>query len=246
MQRSKPPGLYDLSCRHSKVTARHPGEVCSPCSGESGKRKGFADKREPGSKQPTITQQKSSSGNPAAGAHQTTRLLPARPPLHPSAGAAPEPSASSLPPRSPPATLPLGSRPLFLPGGVSSPSLSRSGAPWGAHPSHGHPGGGPACAPSSHGGTCCILLLRTWPKPSRRRRWALPARLARRHRHRRPSHELALAPRWQGQDLRRTGRGPAGRRGRTGLHRRRPPPTRPDAASGALGAPYPVERIPRD
>lgn len=42
-------------------------------------------------------------------------------------------------------------------------------------------------------------------KTSPQQHWALPARLA--CRHRRPSHEPALAPRWKGQDLSGTGRG---------------------------------------
>lgn len=81
---------------------------CFPCYSKSGKRRSFADKWETGSKQPTITQQKS---------HRPPRLLPLPnpPPGHPSGNrqfAAPQP-----PQRGPAAPrFPLGSRPLFLPG----------------------------------------------------------------------------------------------------------------------------------
>lgn len=200
------------------MTATTPGRGLPPrrlpVSSKSGKIKGFLQTK----------------GRPAVNNHYTAEIPQPTPadgwPNHPSIPpperlrsrrqrfAAPQPPRPGSPP-----WLTSSSSSLE---GVSSLSLSRSssrrgaaGSPVVPWPSRGSRDG--RRAPSSYGGTCCILFLRTWPKTSRQRRWALPARPAWRHRHRQPSHELGpLAPRWKGQDLSGTGRGsrsPAGKDG---------------------------------
>lgn len=206
------------------MTATAPGRGLPPhrfpCSSKSGKRKGFADKRETGSKQPTITQQKSNRpprllalpNRPFIPAEEREQLWSCPPAVCCSAASA---TCARRQTRSPLDRVPS---PPWKGSPHPRSATPPAGAPSGARPSHGRTDRGTAGALSSYSGTCCILFLRTRPKTSPQQRWALPARPA--CRHRRPSHEPALAPRWKRQDLSGTGRGSrlqAGRQGRRKL-----------------------------
>lgn len=179
------------------MTATAPGRGLParrfPGSGKSGNRKGFADKRETGRKQPTITQQKSS---------RARRLLSR--PNHPFIPAEEREQLQSrnVHPQTREPVPPRLTSPLPPWKGSSSPSLNHSssrgstiGSPWVPWPR------GSKDVLSSYSGTCCILFLRTRLKTSPHQRWALPARLT--CRHRRPSHEPALAPCLEGAGFER-------------------------------------------